>query len=110
MNQDPEIFKRLKSWRERNNLSHIQAAQRLGVGRAYYTQIENGRVPGRKFIEAFEQIEKLGNIQTASHVQKSTTPEPPQSNVGEPFRVQPGRKVPLIGWAQAGEAIDFSDV
>lgn len=43
----------------RNNLKQPEAAQRLGIGRTYYSELENGREPGKFLRQKFELIENV---------------------------------------------------
>ena len=52
----------LRAWREKNLLSQEKAAQLLGVTRAYFNQIENGRKPGAEFVNNLQQL--LGEHET----------------------------------------------
>ena len=67
----------------------------LGVTRPYLSQIETGREPGQAFWKVFLESEQ--NEQSSI------------SNA-ELIALPPMRKVRVISWAQAGEAIDYEDI
>jgi len=111
---------RLKKWRKKSGLDQAQAAKVLKIGRTYYSRLENGRkTPGRFLLEKFEIVE--GESVHFAHnelaEQTSRTKEQAEENgyassktpLTESRKLQV-RKIPLIGWAQAGEIMDFEDV
>lgn len=115
-----DFFERLKRWRKRLDLDQSQAAKILGVGRTYYSRLESGTKSAGKFL-----VEKFNLIENESvhfaHTQLSERDDrlkeealvggylKSRSSGTEPHALKV-RKIPLIGWAKAGEIESFEDV
>jgi phage repressor protein C with HTH and peptisase S24 domain len=85
---------RLRFWRVSQNLTQAEAAKLLDIDRAYLSQIERGRNPGNALRTRFSLIER-------------NSPNKLNGNVGDPFRL---RNLPVLSWAQAGQATDFERI
>jgi SOS-response transcriptional repressor LexA len=85
---------RLRFWRVSQNLTQAEAAQQLDIDRAYLSQIERGRAPGNALRTRFLLREKSSSLKTAS-------------NVNGAYNL---RNLPVLSWAQAGEAIDYGEI
>lgn len=85
---------RLRFWRVSQNLTQVEAAKLLDIDRGYLSQIERGRPPGNALRTKFQLIEK-------SSATKSN------GNVAGAYGL---RNLPVLSWAQAGEATDFGEI
>ena len=107
MNKSETLSARLKAWRARCNLTQQTAAAALGVTRSYYSQMENGRKSGGIFAEKFALLEREPaagvNSRGVNPVNK------PAVHSGDEIVPLP-RRIPLVSWAQAGEAVDYEEV
>jgi phage repressor protein C with HTH and peptisase S24 domain len=75
-----ELFsKRLLNWRARCNYTQTQAAALLGVGRSYYSQLENGREAGPLLLAKFEREVNLSEHEGTSRVNEGA--ETPRSRL-----------------------------
>jgi SOS-response transcriptional repressor LexA len=91
----PEDFaERLRLWRAGQNLTQAEAAHRLDIHRSYLSQVEGGRPPGRALRDRFLLMEK-----SASTKGKKVA--------GRPYGL---RNLPILSWAQAGQATDFEQI
>lgn len=94
--QPPEDFgERFRLWRARLNLTQAEAAKLLDINRSYLSQVEGARPPGRALRDRFELLEKscvqhdaLGNVAGGRDL----------------------RNVPVLSWAQAGQATEFEQM
>jgi phage repressor protein C with HTH and peptisase S24 domain len=114
---------RVKAWRARHSLVQTAAAHILGIGRTYFSEIENGRAPGDFLRRKFEQVEHasldhirrlVGSVDIYQRAPDTARineePQPPGAAGANSLLL---RRVPLVGWAQAMDAvtlIDFADV
>ena len=98
---------RLKAWRARRDLTQEAAAKVLGVTRSYYSQMENGRRSAGIFTEKFAQAENAPfpavNKRDVHSVNKEGI-RPDDGIIPLP------RRIPLVSWAQAGEAVDYDEL
>lgn len=118
--QLPAFPERLKAWRKRAGLTQEQARLALNIGRTYYSRIESGsRTPGKFLQEKFEilEAEPVHYVREIADEHRSMKRDQARSNHGA--RSKPSiyegrhnyvRRVPLLGWAQAGAAVDFDTV
>jgi SOS-response transcriptional repressor LexA len=84
---------RVRFWRATQNLTQAEAALQLEIDRGYLSQIERGRPPGNALRARFLVVEKAAAMK------------------GGNVAVAPGlRNVPVLSWAQAGQATDFDEV
>ena|ERR1017187_3954397 len=121
MNENESFSDRLKRWRvTKMDWTQPQAAKCIGIGRSYYSELENGREPGEYLRLRFEALESksVDYINNLIAEKDGRVREEAEENDGAPSRpsiieesrIMRVRKVPLIGWAQAGAAVDFEDV
>jgi repressor LexA len=89
-----DFAERLRLWRVSQNLTQAEAARLLGINRAYLSQIECGRPPGRALISKFLLLEKSALIK-------------PSGQAGPSYGL---RKVPILSWAQAGTTTDLGQM
>ena len=107
VNKNETLGARLKAWRARRGLTQQAAAEALGVTRSYYSQMENGRKSGGIFAEKFALLEK----EPAGEVNKRGVhfANRPDVHSGDEIIPLP-RRIPLVSWAQAGEAVDYDEM
>ncbi len=102
------------------NFTQDEARKALDIGRSYYSQIESGKRRASNFLmQKFELIENAPasliadvlddqSARTMEHAQASGyVTSRPKLSEGRVLKV---RRLPLIGWAQAGQAVDFEDI
>ena len=82
---------RLRFWRVSQNLTQADAARQLDIDRSYLSQVERGRPPGNSLRTRFFLIEKASSIK-------------PKGNIPGAYGL---RNLPVLSWAQAGDALDF---
>lgn len=122
MPSDQTLFhERLKAWRDRVGLRQPQAAKLLKIGRTYYSRLESAKKkPGRFLEEKFELIEHEPVSMIRDELEESAERIREEARTSHGVRSKPVcydvdrqlkvRRVPLIGWAQAGQAVDFDAV
>jgi phage repressor protein C with HTH and peptisase S24 domain len=99
---------RLKAWRARRDLTQLAAAQALGVTRSYYSQLENGRRSAGLLADKFALLEhQPGPLRVNNNREHSVNNRDVHS--GEEIIPLP-RRIPLVSWAQAGEAVDYDEL
>ncbi len=91
---DHEFAERLRQWRASQDLTQADAAEKLGIDRAYLSQIEGGRKPGSRLRSRFQIVEKATAPQAAP-------------NVGAAYNL---RQLPVLSWAQAGQATEYGEI
>ena len=92
----PEDFaERLRLWRAGNQSTQTEAAKLLNINRSYLSQVERGRPPGRSLRDRFLLMEKSSSI------------KPHKSSTGRGYGP---RNVPILSWAQAGQATEFEQI
>jgi SOS-response transcriptional repressor LexA/DNA-binding XRE family transcriptional regulator len=120
---ESEIFaERLKRWRARHKFDQKKAAKVLDIGRTYYSELENGREPGKFLRSKFDVVEfaPVGFVNNVLEEKNDRVREEaggvtelrsqPLYMYSEQQRSMRVRHVPVIGWAQAGAAVNFEDV
>jgi SOS-response transcriptional repressor LexA len=85
---------RLRLWRVSQNLTQAEAAKQLDIDRSYLSQVERWRKPGNALRTRFYLAEKASSVKTFG-------------NVAGSYGL---RKVPILSWAQAGQAHDFEQI
>jgi SOS-response transcriptional repressor LexA len=85
---------RLRFWRVSQNLTQAKAARLLDIDRSYLSQVERGRPPGNALRTRFLLMEKTASITV-------------NGNVAAAYGL---RNLPVLSWAQAGQAIEFSEI
>jgi SOS-response transcriptional repressor LexA len=85
---------RLRFWRVSQNLTQAEAAKILDIDRSYLSQVERGRNPGNALRTRFYLIEKSSSIK-------------PNGNAAPAYGL---RNLPVLSWAQAGEATAFEEI
>src|SRR5277367_6163304 len=85
---------RLHLWRVSQNLTQAEAAKLLDIDRSYLSQVERGRNPGNALRTRFLLIEKSSSIK-------------PSGNAAPAYGL---RNLPVLSWAQAGQATDFERI
>ena len=90
---DREFAERLRQWRANLDITQADAAERLGIDRAYLSQIEGGRRPGTRLRNRFQVV--------AEAVLRSSV------NVGAAYNL---RSLPVLSWAQAGQATEYGEI
>ena len=97
----------MKAWRTRRHLTQQAAADALGVTRSYYSQLENGRRTASILAERFALLEKEPFAKVNKQAVNSVNT--PDVHSGDEIIPLP-RRIPLLSWAQAGEAVDYDEV
>ncbi len=85
---------RLRFWRVSQNFTQAEAAQRLDIDRSYLSQVERGRAPGHALRTRFLLAEKASS----------------RNNPGNTVPAFGLRNLPVLSWAQAGQATDFEEM
>jgi SOS-response transcriptional repressor LexA len=85
---------RLRFWRVSQNFTQTEAAKELDIDRSYLSQIERGRTPGTSLRTRFAMVEKATSVK-------------PNGNVAASYGL---RNLPILSWAQAGQAHDFEQL
>jgi repressor LexA len=91
---DDNFPERLRFWRVSQNLTQAEAARQLAIDRSYLSQVERGRAPGKALRTRFMLMEKSSSVKI-------------QGNVGGAYGL---RNLPVLSWAQAGEATAFEEI
>jgi SOS-response transcriptional repressor LexA len=91
---EDNFSERLRFWRARKDLTQADAAEQLGIDRAYLSQIEGGRRPGNRLRTRFLLLEKAAAIQSSP-------------NVSAAYNL---RNLPVLSWAQAGQATEYGEI
>jgi SOS-response transcriptional repressor LexA len=81
---------RLRFWRVSQNFTQADAAKQLDIDRGYLSQVERGRSPGNALRTRFFMIEKSSPVKVNGYVAAAYDL----------------RNLPLLSWAQAGQAIE----
>lgn len=85
---------RLRFWRVSQNFTQAEAARQLDIDRSYLSQVERGRSPGNALRTRFLLLEKSSSVKV-------------NGNVTMAYGL---RNLPVLSWAQAGQATDFSEI
>jgi repressor LexA len=85
---------KLRFWRVSQNLTQVDAAKQLDIDRGYLSQIERGRPPGNALRAKFQLLEKSSSSKA-------------NGNVAGAYGL---RNLPVLSWAQAGQATDFDEI
>jgi SOS-response transcriptional repressor LexA len=85
---------RFRFWRVSQNLTQVEAARQLDIDRSYLSQVERGRAPGNSLRTRFLALEKAATVLSFG-------------NVGSAYGL---RNLPVLSWAQAGEATDYGEI
>jgi len=93
-NTNDNFAERLRFWRVSQNFTQAEAAQQLDIDRSYLSQVERGRSPGNALRTRFLLIEKSSSVKI-------------NGNVAAAYGL---RNLPVLSWAQAGQATDFSEI
>ena len=94
MTTNDNFPERFRFWRVSQNLTQVEAARQLDIDRSYLSQVERGRPPGNSLRARFLALEKAATVQSFG-------------NVGAAYGL---RNLPVLSWAQAGEATDYSEI
>ncbi|HSI83583.1 MAG: LexA family protein [Candidatus Methylacidiphilales bacterium] len=85
--RDNSAVQRLKQWRVLRGLTQEALAKQLDINRSYYSLVESGRkIPSRELVI---RMEALMGVDAPTHYMRS---------------------VPLLSWAQAGQAVAFESI
>lgn len=114
----PPFSVRLKAWRERNGYDEAIAAKILGVGLSKYKEHEQGRKPSPALTMKLREIEHESSRVAETHLADKYERIREQERDGNGISTRPAgegrammmRVVPVLGWAKAGEAVEFEDV
>ena len=89
-----DFAERLRFWRVSQNLTQAEASKQLDIDRGYLSQMERGRPPGNSLRTRFQLLEKNSSVRS-------------RGNVAGAYGL---RLLPVLSWAQAGQATDFSEI
>ena len=89
-----DFAERLRFWRASQNLTQADAAHLLDIDRAYLSQIERGRPPGKSLRTRFLIAEKASAVKASP-------------NVSAAYNL---RSLPVLSWAQAGQATEYGEI
>ena len=109
---------RLTAWRGRVNLSEGDAARTLGIGLVKYRDLERGREPAPTLAAKFAEIEfegaRVAEEALGERYERIREQQLESNGVSTNPGVESGRlelrKIPVIGWAQAGALAEYEDV
>jgi phage repressor protein C with HTH and peptisase S24 domain len=112
---------RVTRWRKRIGITQAEAAAILRVTTGYYNKLENGKkFPSKFLLEKFELLENEPMHSVRDLADESITRVREERGIAGGARSRPSiynekgrtfvRRIPLLGWAQAGEAVDFDTV
>jgi SOS-response transcriptional repressor LexA len=90
-----DFAERLRLWRASTHSTQAEAAKLLHINRSYLSQVERGRPPGQALRDRFLLLER------------SAAAKP--DNIPE-IKGHGLRNLPILSWAQAGQAIDFEQI
>ena len=93
-NPNDNFAERIRFWRVSQNLTQAEAAKLLDIDRSYLSQVERGRPPGNALRTRFLLIEKSSSVKTTG-------------NAAPAYGL---RNLPVLSWAQAGQATDFEQI
>ncbi len=98
---------KVRRWREEQGASQAILAERLDITRSYLSQVENGGPASAKLQARFRLIaehpERL-------HPMLGKDFSPAKTVLPEGVEIVPLRLVPLVSWAQAGQAVDYDEL
>lgn len=107
---------RLKQWRAWRNITVAEAARLLGIGIVKYKELEAGREPNATNLAKFTALENdpaladLAMEHGDGRLMETSTGDAATHVSKDKTRALKVRKVPVIGWAQAGAAVVWEDV
>jgi phage repressor protein C with HTH and peptisase S24 domain len=93
-NPNDNFGERLRFWRVSQNLTQAEAAKLLDIDRSYLSQVERVRSPGKSLRTRFELLEKSSSVKV-------------NGNASPAYGL---RNLPVLSWAQAGQAHDFEEI
>jgi phage repressor protein C with HTH and peptisase S24 domain len=93
-NSNDNFAERIRFWRVSQNLTQAAAAKLLDIDRSYLSQVERGRPPGNALRTRFLLIEKSSSLKV-------------NGNAAPAYGL---RNLPVLSWAQAGQATDFEEI
>jgi phage repressor protein C with HTH and peptisase S24 domain len=105
----PNFSGRFKALRKRLGLSQAEFAEKLGISRNYVGMIEGGHEPSDTLMRLVTMLETQRDAAAA----EGDAPEPLREDpapYGAGVDIPRMRKVPLLSWAQAGEAVSFDEL
>lgn len=97
----------IKQWRREHGISQQILAVRLDITRSYLSQVENGEPASAKLQARFRRI-----VERPESVIGSVGFEIPdiKNGLSAGVEIVPLRLVPLVSWAQAGQAVDYEEL
>ena len=93
-NSNDNFAERIRFWRVSQNHTQAAAAKLLDIDRSYLSQVERGRPPGNALRTRFLLIEKSSSLKV-------------NGNASPAYGL---RNLPVLSWAQAGQATDFEEI
>ncbi len=91
----------IKIWRRERGVSQAQLAEKMNITRSYLSQVENGGPASAKLQARFRYVTARWDFVGDS---TSSNGAPDDSDI------VPLRLVPLVSWAQAGQAVEYDEL
>ena len=105
--QDSQSFGQVvKRWRDEHGVSQEILAGRLTITRSYLSQVENGESASAKLQARFRRLVESAKAEGMS----GFGPGFSKSDLPSDLSIVPLRLVPLVSWAQAGQAVDYDEL
>ena len=91
----------VKNWRRERGVSQEQLAGKLGITRSYLSQVENGEPASAKLQVRFRSVTARWDLGGGSAE---------FGGMPDGAEIVPLRLVPLVSWAQAGQAVEYDEL
>ena len=90
-----------KKWRYDHGVSQAQLAKKLGITRSYLSQVENGEPASGRLQARFRNVTaQWGSAEGSTN----------HGGLPNDAEIVPLRLVPLVSWAQAGQAVEYDEL
>ena len=97
---------KVKRWRNERGVSQETFAGQLDITRSYLSQIENGEPASAKLQARFRHLTERGKAEGTAAFSRPPT----RAGSVADTEIVPLRLVPLVSWAQAGQAVDYDEL
>ncbi len=106
--QTPDDFPtQLRAFRRERGITQEALAERLNITRSYLSQVENGEPCSPRLQAKFREVAgRSENVESV--LGKSAQPNNRDIPMGD--EIVQLRLIPLVSWAQAGQAVDFEEL
>ncbi len=103
----PDAFGgRVKQWRNGHGISQEILADHLDITRSYLSQVENGEPASAKLQARFRRLVERSEAEGMATFSRMLDKSGASANA----EIVPMRMVPLVSWAQAGQAVDYDEL